>query len=62
MDVQKDKIKEKPETPLTLLLKSPQKTAQPPRSQTPITLPQSVIAPLLPATLSLDARPTITLQ
>lgn len=60
---QQIKHNDKPDTPLTLLLKSPQKSFSFPRTQTPLSLPQTLITSVPPtSSLNLDARPTITLQ
>ncbi|KAK6640302.1 hypothetical protein RUM44_011988 [Polyplax serrata] len=59
--MEQQKPGEKAETPLTILLKSPQKSFPSPR--TPVHLPQSLIAAVPPpSSINLDARPAITLQ
>lgn len=65
MDLFEEQTERKPETPLTLLLKSPQKNALPSSSSSQAgpshaLAPSSTLVPILPPIL--DTRPTITLQ
>ena len=59
--MEQTKSHNKPETALTILLKSPQKSFAP-RDQINVPLPQTLLTAITPASLLLDSRPAITLQ